>query len=465
MTLGFKVQTKLDCGILRPMSETACVSSEVRPAPWGLYLAALILAFAGVVLCSLILAQLGIPAATSAQQGFMCGGDGQGCARVYNSPQSTFLGLPAATWGLTYFFGALVYLLAAGRRAVAHWFTYIPLALGGLYSVWMLLQLALMREFCGWCVITHIVNFLMIVALVAHAMATGRHDLPNVWRIRLVGMVLAVSLPLTFGLGMATSGQIIQQLNRQREIMNDQVMRLLIDEDLQAIRFKKNPVQNIPADEDDAILGPAEATVRITVFKDFQCPHCRELSDRLKKVQARFPKDVCVVFKHYPQDTPCNPHRRELAKTNPLYENSVHPMACEISLAAEAVRLARGSKAFWEYHDLLFANQNKIQMNKALLRDLAVQVGVKPEKFDEMMKNDQKLREKINRDCLLYQKIVPQDDFGMGGIPRVYLNGRFFDAGWKTPNEFMERTIQTMLTGGSAATQPSFAPAYSQPGI
>ena len=87
-------------------------------------------------------------------------------------------------------------------------------------------------------------------------------------------------------------------------------------------------------------LGPApgKAKVEVVVFEDFQCPFCSKIGPSLKSFQARFPKQVRLVFKHMPL-------------------RSIH---ADAQLASEAAAEAQAQGKFWEYHDLLFANQKKL---------------------------------------------------------------------------------------------------------
>lgn len=47
-------------------------------------------------------------------------------------------------------------------------------------------------------------------------------------------------------------------------------------------------------------LGKSSAPVAIIAFSDYQCPYCRELSQTLESVLARYPEAVRVIYRHYP---------------------------------------------------------------------------------------------------------------------------------------------------------------------
>jgi protein-disulfide isomerase/uncharacterized membrane protein len=98
--------------------------------------------------------------------------------------------------------------------------------------------------------------------------------------------------------------------------------------------------------------GPVSAAVAIVEFSDFQCPFCvqafRDLRD-LMRARA----DVSLVFRHFPLDTACNPHVRR----------SLHPDAC---LAACAAECAGMQGRFWEYHDVLFENHERLDRGSLL---------------------------------------------------------------------------------------------------
>ncbi len=55
-----------------------------------------------------------------------------------------------------------------------------------------------------------------------------------------------------------------------------------------------------PVSENDWRMGPADAVVTIIEYSDFQCPYCVKLEKNLQDLQAAYPDDVQLVFRHYP---------------------------------------------------------------------------------------------------------------------------------------------------------------------
>ena len=85
-------------------------------------------------------------------------------------------------------------------------------------------------------------------------------------------------------------------------------------------------------DELDHVRGPVQAPLVIE-YADFECPFCAALSARLARRAVR------RVFRHFPI-------------------KSAHPRAWPTACAAEAAGL---QGRFWEMHDLLFADQGRLE--------------------------------------------------------------------------------------------------------
>jgi protein-disulfide isomerase len=79
-----------------------------------------------------------------------------------------------------------------------------------------------------------------------------------------------------------------------------------------------------------------EGRVVVTEFSDFQCPACESARSLVERVLEQYGDGVRLVYRHFPIE-------------------SIHANAM---LAAAASEVARGRGVFWEYHDLLFDNQD-----------------------------------------------------------------------------------------------------------
>jgi protein-disulfide isomerase len=88
------------------------------------------------------------------------------------------------------------------------------------------------------------------------------------------------------------------------------------------------------------VLGPRGAAVTVVVFSDFQCPYCNRGRHTLHDLRAALPDDVRVVWKNLP-----------------LARHADAPAAAEAALEVFA---QGGDAAFWRYHDLLFAHQDRL---------------------------------------------------------------------------------------------------------
>jgi len=112
----------------------------------------------------------------------------------------------------------------------------------------------------------------------------------------------------------------------------------------------------------------------------------------------------------------------------------MHPNAQK---AAEATECADDQGKFWEYHDLLFANQSALDV--ASLKSYAAQLGLDTATFDQCLDGGQKTAE-VQKD--------QQDgtSYGVGGTPAFFINGRMV-SGAIPLADYQDRT---------GATQPGF---------
>lgn len=83
--------------------------------------------------------------------------------------------------------------------------------------------------------------------------------------------------------------------------------------------------------------------------------------------------------------------------------------------AAIAALAANKQGKFWELHDQLYENYNRLSDQK--IREITQQVGLDMEKFDKDMK-DPELKAIVERDFQEGARV------GVRGIPTIFVNGR-----------------------------------------
>jgi protein-disulfide isomerase len=105
------------------------------------------------------------------------------------------------------------------------------------------------------------------------------------------------------------------------------------------------------------VRGPLEAPLMIE-YADFECPFCAALDAQLGR------RDVRLVFRHFPV-------------------HSSHPRAWAAACAAEAAGL---QGRFWEMHDLLFADQSRLE--DPHLWEKARALGLDVERFERDRRSD-----------------------------------------------------------------------------
>jgi protein-disulfide isomerase len=137
--------------------------------------------------------------------------------------------------------------------------------------------------------------------------------------------------------------------------------------------------------------GAADAPVIIALFTDFQCPYCARILPLLEQVLEKNKGKVKLVFKNFPLNT--------------------HPFARKAATAA----LAAGKQGkFWEFHDRLFQNYNRL--NDQVVQEQAKQLGLDMQKLEKDM-NDPQISQVINQDMQDGAKA------GVTGTPNIYVNG------------------------------------------
>lgn len=176
-----------------------------------------------------------------------------------------------------------------------------------------------------------------------------------------------------------------------------------------------------PADvpRDGMTYGRADAPVVISEYLDFQCPFCRRAAvSVLPVIEAEYVATGKVRIE-------------------------VHPIAIlgdESGLAAQAARCAGEQGKFWEYHDILFANQsgeNVGAFTEERLRQMATALQLDVRAFGSCLGSDK------------YAGAVEQEtqaahNAGVKGTPTFLVNGKRVEPAL----DALKSAIEAALAGG-----------------
>ena len=189
---------------------------------------------------------------------------------------------------------------------------------------------------------------------------------------------------------------------------------------------------------DDWSLGPDDAVVTFMEYSEPQCPYCAQLEPILNAVQARFPDDVRVVYRHRP------------------FPETFHDKSI---LASQALEAAGQQGQFQELKNYLFETQSEwapIAKDDfdGWLEDRIGQFGLDADLFfADMYSNEieQKIADAANS----------ANSLGINGTPTLFINGYKWPENERGLEIF---SIYVQLLKNQIKEYNSCAPTIIQPG-
>jgi protein-disulfide isomerase len=146
----------------------------------------------------------------------------------------------------------------------------------------------------------------------------------------------------------------------------------------------------------DHIQGPIHAPIALVEYGDYECPFCGEVYPVIKAIQERLGDNLCFAFRNFP-----------LVNAHPHSE-----------IAAEAAEAAGAQGEFWRMHDLLFENQEALELDD--IADYAAELGLDASRLvSEVLNHTHAAR--------------VREDFksgvrgGVNGTPSFFINGERYD--------------------------------------
>lgn len=153
-----------------------------------------------------------------------------------------------------------------------------------------------------------------------------------------------------------------------------------------------NPYENVK------IKGPQNAPIHLIVYSDFQCPACKHAVEPIEELRKQFEDSIKVEFRHFPLE---RPHKWALT-------------------AASFAQCAAEQNKFWEFHDLLFKNQDtwsKMADPLPIFAGMIQELGLNTEQLESCIKNPDTLS-LIRKEYSLGSKQSVQS------TPTIFINGQ-----------------------------------------
>ena len=189
------------------------------------------------------------------------------------------------------------------------------------------------------------------------------------------------------------AGQIREFLERQATAQAREEFFAVLEARF-AVEYRLAPLRFAVEADGFAFQGNPDAAVTIVEFSDFECPFCVRVQPTLQRLMERYAGRLRLVYRHFPLV-------------------SIHPDA---SKAAEASLCAGEQNRFWEYHDLLFAEQHALGEDD--LKEKALRLGLAGAEFDVCLDSGRHA-------AAVREDLLAASALGVSGTPAFFVNGRF----------------------------------------
>ena len=245
-----------------------------------------------------------------------------------------------------------------------------------------------------------------------------RHPVDSQWRLRSIGLVLCAGLvscsvpPTQADNTKPTDPQleakVLQIIRNHPQVIVESVQAYQQKQADQQQQEQKAFLQQMKTNS-KALIGGSPTTgakdqkIVLLEFSDFQCPYCAKAHQTLKQFMTTHQNQVTLVYKFLPL-------------------TQIHPQAMPSAKAAWA---AGQQGKFWEFHDALFENQQKLGEPLYVATAKALNLDLK--RFDQD-RNGQAASAAIQKDVDMAEKL------GVTGTPFLIMNDQVISGGAQLDN-------------------------------
>lgn len=236
---------------------------------------------------------------------------------------------------------------------------------------------------------------------------SGGYSFFRSWFLRVISLIVlciglfACSIPTQAGNAQTTDPQleakVLQIIRNHPEVILESVKTYQQKQQEQQQQSQKSMLQGMKANPQSVIgnsptTGSKTQKVVLVEFSDFQCPYCAKAHETLKEFMSTRQNKVTLVYKFLPL-------------------TQIHQEAMNSAKAAWA---AGQQGKFWEFHDAMFTQQDKL--GEPLYVATAKALNLDIQKFDQDRKSEAASAE-IQKDVEMAEK------FGVAGTPFLVMNG------------------------------------------
>jgi len=333
------------------------------------------------------------------------------CDEVNTSRYASLFGVPISLYALPLYAG-MAWLTWSGLRndergaAARGWLTFVAIwnVLVSAYMGWV--SATDLGFFCLFCISMYTLHAISL----GLALASGPRSFQLTWDAlvadALIAAVFVVVAPLSLHLGRQLDAEVVAAVEASAavEAGSPEGTALATKQRAAGRVTLPNVVKDVPISGHEPTYGPADATVTVVEFADFECGYCRKLSHTMDDVKAQHGDSVRFVFKHFPMDKDCND---TISRTH-------HKRAYEVAIASQC---AHHQDRFWEFHDLVFRNQQHLDDHDLLAH--AERLGLDVPAWQACRGSDAVGAE-------IAADVAAANSLDISGTPRTYVNGREF---------------------------------------
>jgi protein-disulfide isomerase len=157
-------------------------------------------------------------------------------------------------------------------------------------------------------------------------------------------------------------------------------------------RHLEQPRLTVEVGPDDHVRGPAVAPLTLVEYGDYECPYCGAAYPIVREIERILGDELSSVFRNFPL-------------------TEVHPHAFQ---AAEAAEAAAAQGRFWEMHDRLYENQQRLERDDLLRHAQALGLDV------ELVETE---LDEHTHEARIRDDFLSGIRSGVNGTPTFFING------------------------------------------